>query len=98
MKLDYYTANVIQYKRPDGHQILAGIELPMNTHGAYLDMEKHDCRLAAEVLTTGHVSVTIEDPIKGEDLDIEVMPNGPEVQKGMITMLNRRRWHNPGLT
>jgi hypothetical protein len=75
---------------PNGREVRSSTELPMDSHAAYLEMQKHGCRFEAEMLTTGQVSVTISDG-KG-DVDIEVSPNGPEVQKGMVAMLNRGRW------
>lgn len=49
----------------------------------------------AEMLRTGEVSLTISDPKEEMDVDIEVMPNGPDVQRGMVAMLGRRLWHKP---
>jgi len=90
-----YTADVIQYKMPDGRKVPTSTKLPMDSREAYLDMQKHGCNFAAEMLMTGEISVTIEDPKNEVDVDIEVIPNGPDVQKGMVAMLNRGEWRKP---
>lgn len=90
-----YTADVIQYMMPDGRQVPTSTKLPMDSHAAYLDMQKHSCNFGAEMLMTGEISVTIEDRKERVDVDIEVIPNGPDVQKGMVAMLNRRLWREP---
>jgi hypothetical protein len=67
----------------------------MDSHADYLDMRKHGCNFGTEVLLTGEVSVTVEDRKNEVDVDIEVIPNGPDVQKGMVAMLSRRLWRKP---
>jgi hypothetical protein len=53
-------------------------------------MWRHGYHLTAEVLATGMVSCTIEGD--DEDVDIEVVSNGPEVQDALARMLARRKW------
>jgi hypothetical protein len=89
---DKLVCDVIQYIRPHGevkHEIAV---LPNEYKELYDSMLAHGCRFEAEVLTTSQVSVTISDPKEELDLDISITFNGPEVQKGMIKMLERKSW------
>ncbi len=79
---------VIQYLRPDGRTRNVTTTLPDSLHIEYLAMLELGYNFAAEELTTGEVSVTIEDRAEGEDIDIRIVPNGPEVQKAMGEMLS----------
>lgn len=88
----HYTADVLQFLMPNGRQHPNSTELPIATKVDYDDMVKQGCRFEAEMLTTGHVSVTISNPQTEEDIDISVTANGPEVQNGMVEMLSRRKW------
>jgi hypothetical protein len=90
--LDTYTANVTQYIRPDGRSVAVTTELPAISRDAYLDMLEHGCRLEAEALVTGEVSVTVYDPETESDVDIELVSNGPGIQDEIAEMLNRRQW------
>lgn len=66
--------------------------LPSDTRAAYEDMVKCGCRFEAEVLPNGIVSMTISNPDQGEDVDVSLTANGPQIQKGMADMLRRGRW------
>ena len=44
---------------------------------------------AAECLATGEVSITVEDRAAGEDVEIEVIPNGQEVRRAIERVLAR---------
>ena len=44
----------------------------------------------AEVLLNGEVSITISN--EDEDIDIELVPNGPLIQSKMEDMLRRQSW------
>ena len=87
---EFYTVKVTQYLLPDGRLRQVTTELPIESKQDYLDMLKADCRLEAEMLRSGLISVTITN--KDEDVDIEVITNGHEVQKAYVKMLNRRLW------
>ena len=87
-----YTADVIQFLRPDGLQIPITTRLPIDTHDAYQAMLAAGCRLEAEVLLTGEVSVTIADTTAEVDVDCRVIENGPEVQEAQAAMLRAREW------
>ena len=52
----------------------------------YKLMQLSGCRLTAEVLGTGHISLCIEEPALG-DYKIEIVQNGPDVQKAIEKML-----------
>lgn len=86
-----YTAEVIQYLMPDGRQRNVLTELPESSRIDYVDMQRAKCRFEIEILRNGLVSVTITSA--DEDVDIEVIPNGPEVQPAMVKMLARRLWN-----
>ena len=85
-----YTADVVQFLRPNGRQKPITTQLPADTHDAYRAMLAAGCRFETEVLRTQEVSVTITRDEK--DFDISVTPNGPEVQGGMVAMLQARLW------
>jgi hypothetical protein len=48
------------------------------------------CRLEAEVLINGVVSMTVSN--WENDLDMELHPNGPGLQEAIARMINRRAW------
>jgi Arc/MetJ family transcription regulator len=77
--------DVIQYMLPDGRKSPQQVELDDALAASYERMRKSGYRLAAEVLTTGHVSVTIESD--QDDLDLRVVPNGPRVRDAYENML-----------
>lgn len=87
-----FEAEVVQFLMPDGRRRDTSTKLPMACRPAVEEMQKAGCRFEAEMLTTGEISVTISNPKEGEDIDISLTPNGPEVQAGMIAMLDRAMW------
>lgn len=87
---ELFDAEVVQFMRPHGRQEHTSTRLPLESKPAYLDMLAHKCRLEAEVLTTGLVSVTISDGTT--DIDIRVVANGPKVQQALVDMLEGGRW------
>lgn len=85
-----------QYLLPDGRKRETHITLPDEAERPYIEMLGYSCRLEAEILSTGEVSVTVFHVEEEIDLDIEVVPNGPEVQDALMKMLKRRSWrHGP---
>ena len=82
------TIQVTQFWRPNGRQTQESAEVSDQVQKQYLDLREAGGRLTAEVLRTGQVSVCIEHPEVG-DFDIEVILNGPEVQKVLEKMLTR---------
>jgi hypothetical protein len=79
----------VQYLRPDGRQVIRSAEAPDELLEKYKAIHDAGCVLAAEVLTTGHVSLTVEAPDDAGDFMIEVVPNGPEVPKAWERMLEQ---------
>jgi pyruvate formate-lyase activating enzyme-like uncharacterized protein len=82
-------ASVVQYLRPNGKTMLGTVEIGDEYEEAYRRMEGNGLRLESEVLTTGEVAITISDMCRGEDVDIEVVTNGPEVITAIETLLAR---------
>lgn len=66
------------------------VELPLSSLAHYDDMREAGCRLEAEVLTTGQVSVAVSD--SETDVDIRIVSNGPEVIAALEDMLARQAW------
>ena len=83
------TVEVTQYLRPDGRQELMHTDISDDCRGAYIAMQERGWRLAAENLTTGEISLTVEDLLCGMDVEIEVVPNGPEVPLAIERILKR---------
>lgn len=81
------TVAVTQYLMPDGRRQETSTKLLERLRPQYEYMLKRGWNFGAEVLTTGHISVTIEDRKKGEDVEIRVIANGPGVQSAMEEML-----------
>ena len=68
-----------QYLLPDGRRKQTGIERPAAVAAKAEELIKRGFRFECEVLTTGHVSLTVADPDEEIDIAIEVVCNGPEV-------------------
>jgi len=76
-----------QYLMPDGRKRDVSISRPKEIYDKVLDIIDAGYRFEAEVLTTGQVSLTITG--KDEDVDIEVVENGPKVPLAVDNMVNR---------
>jgi hypothetical protein len=85
-----YTADVVQFLRPNGRRRNMLVDLDLETKDLYEDMKNSNCRFEAEELSTGLVSITISGA--DEDYDCSLTANGPEVVKGMEDMLRRKKW------
>jgi hypothetical protein len=68
-----------QYLRPDGRKKLVKIERPDNVVAVADKIISHGFKFECEELATSDISLTIADPQQGEDVAIEVCPNGPDV-------------------
>lgn len=68
-----------QYLRPFGEPRPVSFEAPDELLGLAQQVIDRGYRFECEELTTGHVSLTVHDPSTGEDVGIQVVPNGPEV-------------------
>ncbi len=82
------TVEVIQYMRPNGRPVRQLTDIGDRYRTAYAYMLRRGWNLAAEELTTGHISLSIENRKKGEDVDIRVVDNGPGVQRAIEAMLD----------
>jgi hypothetical protein len=71
------TIEVTQYMRPDGRRVLNYVDIDDACRQSYESVCARGWNVAAELLTTGHVSVTVET--EGEDIEIDVVENGPAV-------------------
>jgi len=78
---------VTQYLRPDGRKNLGGIDIDDKCMDQYRFMQDQDRRIAMEVLTTGEVSVTMEDD--EQDYGIRIVPNGIQVKEAVEDILER---------
>lgn len=79
----------MQYKRPDGRAVQVAIARPPEQVRQGLNLWHAGCELAAEVLTTGEVSFTVERDDDGETQTLahEVVENGPEVPAAVDRLL-----------
>jgi hypothetical protein len=77
---------ITQFIPPRRRQEERSCEVPNDCAPGYESLNRHGCRLTAEVLMTGLVSQTVEHEIG--DYLVEITPNGPEVQTALIKMLH----------
>ena len=86
-----FQAVVHQFMRPNGRKVIKYVDLPEDFKEKYEDMKKAGCRLTAEVLTTGEVSVCVEND--EADLDIRVVDNNEYAPtEALMSMLNSEGW------
>lgn len=85
-----------QYLRPNGRQVHNGIERPEEIETLAKEVIAQGGYFEAEVLMTGHVSLTCEhntfDDGEHKTLAIQVVPNGPEVLEAVDNLV--RSAHN----
>jgi hypothetical protein len=86
------TVQITQYLCPNARKTKQMATLEADVQDEYEDMLKCGCRLEAEVLTTGEVSLTVWDEKKFEDIDIAIVQNGKEVLDAIITLLKNKKW------
>lgn len=77
-----------QFLLPDGRQRLTSIEVSEEEYAKYEEIRDAGFRMTCELLTTGEVSMCIEDPELG-DLDCVVSANGPDVPAKLRDMFLR---------
>jgi len=83
----------IQYMRPDGRQKPTQcLDIKDDLRPNYELMQQAGLNFAAEVLMSGMVSLTIEDRVREEDVQILVVPNGPAVPRAVESLLS---WCTP---
>ena len=85
-----FLVDVVQFTRPNGVKVDQQAEVPIELKSNYEDMLSHGCRLEAEVLSTGHVSLTVTS--EERDVDIRVVDNGPSVLRALQELLHNQRW------
>lgn len=78
-----------QYLMPDGRIRQIAIDRPKDICDKALDIIKAGYRFEAEMLRTGEISLTIFCIADEEDVDIEVIPNGPEVPLAVDRLITR---------
>jgi hypothetical protein len=83
------TVAFTQYLRPNGRAVDVSIERPDEISNLADKIVSRGYRFECEHLTTGHISVTIANPKKDIDEDIEVINNGPEVPIAIDRMIKR---------
>lgn len=84
----------IQYKTPDGRQVLVNIDCTQKVYDKAMEIENLGYLFEAEVLQTGEVSFTIHDPAEEMDMAIEVCSNDtavPETIDKLIMEFNFER-------
>jgi hypothetical protein len=83
---------VTQYLLPDGRKRKNIVCLLEDVQDQYDDMLQHRCRLEAEILITGEVSLTIYNVEDEQDIDMRIVQNGPATTQALIEMLKDRAW------
>jgi hypothetical protein len=76
-----------QFLRPDGRQTDVSIDRPDEISTLALRIIDRGYRFECEHLTTGHASFTIAKD--GDDHDIEVVTNGPDVPPAIDRLVTR---------
>jgi len=82
------TIRFTQYLRPDGRTRTVEFVVIGDMATKAEKLLKLGWRFEAEMLTTGEVSLTVEDD-EDECRAIEIVPNGPEVPKAVDRLVNR---------
>lgn len=82
-------ANFIQYLRPNGRQKAIGMDVANDLQPQLDAIKAAGCRLECEVLMTGTVSLTIFHCESEEDIDIELVANGPDVPHAVDSLIRR---------
>lgn len=77
-----------QFVAPHGKRRDTSIEVAPDVHEKAMRLIADGLRFECEVLSTGHVSMTITDPEDG-DLDIRVRPNGPGIREAVEDMVRK---------
>ncbi len=80
--------DIVQYMRPDGRQVKGFMDIPDNLGQKYIALVDSGCNVAAELLMTGQVSFTIEDPVVEDDFRIELVENGPKVPAALARLVD----------
>jgi hypothetical protein len=79
------TVEITQYMRPDGRPVLRSTTISDAFEAPYSVIRMRGWRLAAEHLTTGQISLTVEDD--EQDYACEITANGPDVPRAIERVL-----------
>lgn len=71
--------DVTQYVLPDGKKKIIKAAVSDELTSKYEEIKNSGCNLSVEVLTTGLVSLAIEDPIADGDCSIDVVNNSEAI-------------------
>ena len=77
-----------QFLRPHGHTKRVTIDRPEDIEGKALDLRNDGLSFEIEELSTGEISMTIEDHEKEETVCLRVCANGPDVPVNVDEMVN----------
>lgn len=80
-----------QYTLPHGRRSTTEIERGADVEAKAREIIAAGYRFECELLRTGHVSLTITDPNEGEDVAIELVPNGPGVGEAVDKLVSEFR-------
>jgi hypothetical protein len=90
-------APITQYLRPDGRKRQNYLAVAGDAALEASKLLALGFRFEAEVLGTDEVSLTVHDPDTGEDIGIEICPNGPEVPLAFARLVHTVSCHFPRL-
>ena len=79
------TVEVVQYMRPDGRAVVMHTDIRDAFEAPYRTIRRRGWRLAAEHLSDGAISLTVEDD--EQDFAHEIVANGPEVQAAIERLI-----------
>jgi hypothetical protein len=79
---------VTQYLRPNGRRQLIEVDRPPEIEEKAAKLMELGLTIDAEVLTTGHVSVSVGDPKLDEYVWVEVSPNNEKVLEAFDRVIN----------
>ena len=86
-----FNVELVEFVLPNGRQQITQTVLNDEYKLPYEAMLDAGFRLETEILTTGQVSVTVCHPEHG-DVDIRIVPNGPEVHVAICELLSSEAW------
>lgn len=78
-----------QYLMPDGRTREITINCSEDIHAKAMEIIKNGYRLEAEMLRTGEISLTVFHIDEEEDVEMELVPNGPEVPLAVDRLITR---------
>lgn len=82
-----YEVEFTQFLRPNGRKKPVFMPTSKTAADKAEEIKSAGYKFEVEVLTTGHVSATIADPIKEEDLAIVLVPNGTGLSESVSKMI-----------